>query len=371
MGLLDKTTHKKYYQSSTFGSYQFTSLDDIINQFSIAYVGEDKLISKIKRADIAFHAQRAMQELSFDTFKSIKSQQIDIPATLVMPLPHDYVNYTKLTWVDSSGIEHPLYPTNRTSNPFQIRQEDDGQYSFPEDIELLMNNDFESAFGEPWYKSGNFGPLGTNFNPGLGIDSGVLKFSYVTKNGAGSSNWGHVHAIYQEIDTSNLLYLDMSADGTAVTISEGIGTIRFGLSTSIPSDNTRNNTGTSAPLVYPVSPNINPEMFDLIATDGSSSYVEWIGPASVGSTTSVDGIEDGVDGKALIGIDVSAHDKVYAIVVSYMDFTSGLTYGVSETTNYIDDLSVTNGLANVSLQAALGNERESSTWKNYNIRLYK
>ena len=64
MGLLDKTTHKEYYQGNKFGDYQFTSLDDIINQFLIAYVGEDKIISKIKRADIAFHAQRALQELS-------------------------------------------------------------------------------------------------------------------------------------------------------------------------------------------------------------------------------------------------------------------------------------------------------------------
>ena len=121
MGLLDKTTHKKYYQGNKFGGYQFTSLDDIITQFQIAYVGEGKVISKIKRADIAFHAQRALQELSFDTFKSTKSYQIDIPPSLVMPLPHDYVNYTKLTWVDSAGIEHPLYPTSRTSNPFQIK----------------------------------------------------------------------------------------------------------------------------------------------------------------------------------------------------------------------------------------------------------
>ena len=129
MALLRNKTHQEYYEGNDLGNYQFISLDDIINHFMIAYVGEDKIISKIKRADIAFHAQRAIQELSIDTFKSIKSQQIDIPTTLVMPLPHDYVNYTKLTWTDSAGIKHPLYPTNRTSNPFQIRQEDsNGMY---------------------------------------------------------------------------------------------------------------------------------------------------------------------------------------------------------------------------------------------------
>ena len=30
----------------------------------VAYVGEGKTISKVKRVDVAFHAQRALQELS-------------------------------------------------------------------------------------------------------------------------------------------------------------------------------------------------------------------------------------------------------------------------------------------------------------------
>ena len=43
MGLLKGTTHKEYYESSHFGNYQFTSLEEIIAQFQIAYVGEDKI----------------------------------------------------------------------------------------------------------------------------------------------------------------------------------------------------------------------------------------------------------------------------------------------------------------------------------------
>jgi hypothetical protein len=144
MGLFEGT-QKDYYQGSNLGNYQFISLDDIITQFQIAYVGEGKIIPKIKRADVAFHAQRALAELSFDTFKSIKSQQIELPPTLVMPLPHDYVNYTKLSWVDSSGIKHPLYSTNSTSNPFQIRQEDNGEYTFPTDFIVIENADFSST----------------------------------------------------------------------------------------------------------------------------------------------------------------------------------------------------------------------------------
>tara|TARA_R100000656_G_scaffold1161_3_gene2260 strand:- start:1377 stop:2531 length:1155 start_codon:yes stop_codon:yes gene_type:complete len=118
------------YADSSFGNYQFTSLNDIISQFMFVYVGEDKLISNAKRTDVTFFAQRALQELSFDTFKSCKSQEIEIPASLTMILPQDYVNYTKLTWSDSAGIEHVIYPARKTSNPSNPLQDVDGNFDF-------------------------------------------------------------------------------------------------------------------------------------------------------------------------------------------------------------------------------------------------
>ena len=132
MGLITNTGQGYYSTSSPtpFGNYQFTSIDHIINQFIIAYVGEDKIISKVKRTDVAFHAMRALQELSFDTFKSIKSQEITIPPSLTMVLPQDYVNYVKFTWSDSSGVEHVLYPVAKTSNPLQVQQDAAGEYEF-------------------------------------------------------------------------------------------------------------------------------------------------------------------------------------------------------------------------------------------------
>ena len=110
-------TPQEYYDGNDYGNYQFISLTDIINQFMFIYVGEDKIISKAKRLDVSFHAQRALAELSFDTFKSHKAQEITVPATLQMTMPHDYVNYTKISWVDDSGVKHLLYPTTKTSNP--------------------------------------------------------------------------------------------------------------------------------------------------------------------------------------------------------------------------------------------------------------
>ena len=127
MGLLNQT-QQQYYSGNNFGSYQFTSINDIIDNFMATYVGEGKILSKTNRADVSFHAHRALQELSFDTFKSCKTQEIEIPPSLVMPLPQDYVNYVKLSWSDDNGIEHVIYPASKTSNPVPIKQNDDGEY---------------------------------------------------------------------------------------------------------------------------------------------------------------------------------------------------------------------------------------------------
>ena len=139
MGLITQTG-QAYYTGSDFGDYQFTSLEHIINQFIIAYVGEDKIISKVKRTDVAFHAMRALQELSFDTFKSVKSQEIEVPPSLQMILPQDYVNYVKISWSDSAGAKHVLYPATKTSNPSDVLQKADGSYDFDSSTSLTTDN---------------------------------------------------------------------------------------------------------------------------------------------------------------------------------------------------------------------------------------
>lgn len=132
MALLSQT-QKEYYNSSNssnYGDYQFVSLDSIINGFMVAYVGESKLISKVSRTDVQFHGMRALQEFSYDIFKSVKSQEIEVPNTLKMILPQDFVNYTKLSVISGDGVKRNLYPTGKTSNPLAINQNVDGSYTF-------------------------------------------------------------------------------------------------------------------------------------------------------------------------------------------------------------------------------------------------
>ena len=85
-----------------YGSYSYTSLNDVINGFIATYVGEHKLIGDVKRTDVIFHAKRGLQEFSYDTLKSVKSQELTIPPSLGIAIPQDYVNYTAISYIDAN-----------------------------------------------------------------------------------------------------------------------------------------------------------------------------------------------------------------------------------------------------------------------------
>ena len=275
MGLINESA-RKYYEGSdgvqgsgdeSYGSYQFTSLENIINQFIIAYVGEDKLISKIKKNDVSFHAQRALQELSFDTFKSCKSLELEVPNSLQLPLPQDYVNYVKLSWVDSSGIKRILYPASKTSNPKAFQQNSDGTLKFESNTyQKTITDSFEeygitktgksSAFdGDGLIKSNN--PL-EQYESELRVSfdtSGTSNLKYATQaaSPAGNPNDRVKHGMWIQLAQKHDLSVGMSVVGPG-----------------LPSGMTINAIDTvTGSVTYPYNITLSHPVYDQWVLDGS------------------------------------------------------------------------------------------------------
>ena len=171
------TPAASYYPNGpgNFGEYQYISLEEIINNFVATYIGEGKILQTALRGDVHFHAHRALQELHYDTLKSCKSLEVEVCGNLRVPLPHDYVNYTKITVVDNNGIEHVLYPLRHTSNPPTITQDPDkcttdgdssGSYTFSDDDD---NCDLNASTSTTWT---TFSGGGSGSGSGVGLDSG-------------------------------------------------------------------------------------------------------------------------------------------------------------------------------------------------------
>ena len=125
MGIVRNPAQTYYGINGDHGSYQYIPLSEIIDSFAATYVGAGKICENVVLNDVNFHAMRGLQELSYDTLKSTKDWEVVIPSTLVLVMRLDYVNYVKLSWSDSNGIERIIYPTSKTSNPLNVDTDDD------------------------------------------------------------------------------------------------------------------------------------------------------------------------------------------------------------------------------------------------------
>jgi len=208
--------------AEAYGGYQHVSLDDIISNFIVAYVGAEKIINRVRRADVAFHAQRALQEFSYDTFKSTKSFELEVPPTLVVPLPQDYVNYVKISWVElETGTERILYPTRNTSNPRSILQDSDYNLLFDSSTGALLES-FEST---PWtkYKSN----VDTSANDDVSDTAGRTADSYIGNRFGLDPETAQINGVFYIDQVRGNVHFGSNISGKTVIIkyiSDSLGT---------------------------------------------------------------------------------------------------------------------------------------------------
>jgi len=192
-------------QNENWGSYQYVSLEDIVNNYMLMYSGNHSLVNNEERYKILFHAKRAIQELNYDAFKEIKVLQLTIADSLRFVLPSDYVNWVRIS-LYKNGFLRPLTENIQTLSSRAYLQDNQGDILFDQNGNILepeyseidfdrltknkksiyLNQGHQFDGCEGWCENGNwyfetrFG-LNTetaNFNPTFNIDkkSGVINF---------------------------------------------------------------------------------------------------------------------------------------------------------------------------------------------------
>lgn len=207
----------KYYlnegvipENKNWGSYQYVSLYDIVNNFLLMYSGNHSLVNNEERYKILFHAKRAIQELNYDAFKEIKVLELTVDDGLRYILPSDYVNWVRVN-LYKDGYLRPLTENIQILSSLTYLQDQKGEILFDQDgyalspefseIELQrLRGTKKSIYLNPqsryngqygwdvngtWYFEYTLGErygLNTetaNFNPTFAIDkkSGVINFN--------------------------------------------------------------------------------------------------------------------------------------------------------------------------------------------------
>jgi len=129
-------TDEKYYTNGNvapknlnWGSYQYVSLKDVVNNFQLMYAGDDKLVSNATRYNMLFHAKRGIQEINYDALKNIKILELAVTDDLKFVLPHDYVNYVRIS-LYKDGVLFPLIENFQTNFSSAYLQDQNAEILF-------------------------------------------------------------------------------------------------------------------------------------------------------------------------------------------------------------------------------------------------
>ena len=136
-------TNYKYYENdgtvpknANWGEYQYVTLKNIVNNYMLMYVGEDKLVDNVARYLILFHAKRGIQEINYDALNNIKVLELGVGDDLKFILPHDYVNYVRIS-VEKDGVLFPLHENTQINYAKEYLQDNNEDLLFDQDGEVL------------------------------------------------------------------------------------------------------------------------------------------------------------------------------------------------------------------------------------------
>jgi hypothetical protein len=116
-------------EDANWGSYQYVSLFDIVNNFLLMYSGNHSLVNNEERFKILFHAKRAIQELNYDAFKEIKVLELSVGDNLKYILPSDYVNWVRISMY-KDGLLRPLSENIQTLSSRAYLQDNSARILF-------------------------------------------------------------------------------------------------------------------------------------------------------------------------------------------------------------------------------------------------
>ena len=94
------STSQQYYTDSTARTISVCKPTDIINNFMLMYVGDEKIINDIPRYQVVHHAKRAVQELNYNALKETVQIEIELGSDLKIITPEDFVQLVKVSFID-------------------------------------------------------------------------------------------------------------------------------------------------------------------------------------------------------------------------------------------------------------------------------
>jgi len=145
-------TNYQYYENggnvpldANHGSYQYLTLPDIINNYMLFYVGNDKIVDNVNKYTVRFHTKQIIKMLNYNALRSFRVLESLIGSDLKLIMPPDYVDYVRIS-IERSGVLYPLVQSNKTMSAEAYLLDNNGDLQFDGDGTVLYGtSDLDTA----------------------------------------------------------------------------------------------------------------------------------------------------------------------------------------------------------------------------------
>lgn len=148
MGLPQFTNLDTYYQDvQQYGDYQYNSLRNLVANFMYSIQDED-YIAGVDVNRVVFHMKRGIQQFYFDIVNEIIRVELELNPSLQIALPHDYISFVRISWVDiNTGKLHPLAVDDSLNFAQAYLQDNDYNFLYSNTGDILQGTHIQNKVG--------------------------------------------------------------------------------------------------------------------------------------------------------------------------------------------------------------------------------
>jgi hypothetical protein len=146
------STIEDYYAGDTGGQYQYVSFQSMIDDFVEDSLDQDSYLKNTTRSQIVKQTIKGVRMLNFNGLNAVKGLELQVPPSLSMLLPVDYVDWIRVTTVGDDGFLYNLGENLRMPTAVSYLQDNDYEILFDNDGNPLQGDSDNSAFSKPFLR---------------------------------------------------------------------------------------------------------------------------------------------------------------------------------------------------------------------------
>lgn len=148
------TPHDYHTDITKHGSYQYVPLKDIVNDMWLNTQEDDSILKNVRRYRILNKVKDAIRKHNKQVFKDILAMEITVPDDLSFVLPHDFVDYVRVSLIVTDPVTgsfrlQPLNINNNIQTAVGYLQDNNWDILFDQDG-YILKADSSNAYNKPY-----------------------------------------------------------------------------------------------------------------------------------------------------------------------------------------------------------------------------